>query len=78
MKIASEHAEAVGECARIGVEKRFFLDRIALHAADVSPRHSQLAALVESHLAHADRSVGQGTAVAAGVALQPAVGQYAE
>ncbi len=78
MKIAAKHAEAVGERARIGVEEWFFLDRIALHAADVSPRHSQPAALVEAHLAHADRPFGQGTAVAAGGALQPAVGQHAE
>ena len=57
------------------VEERLLLDRIALHAADVAPRHQQPAALVEAHLADADRALGQRTAVAARVAAQPAVGQ---
>ena len=73
MQIAAEHAEAVGERARVGVEERLLLDRIALHAADVAPRHAQRSALVEAHLADADRAFGQRTAVAAGVALQAPV-----
>ena len=73
VQIAAEHAEAVGERAGIRVEERLLLDRIALHAADVAPRHAQPAALVEAHLADADRALGQRTAVAAGVAAQAAV-----
>ena len=40
VQVAAEHAEAVGERAGIGVEERLLLDRIALHAADVAPRHA--------------------------------------
>ena len=48
MQIAAQHAEAVSQRARIGVEERFLLDGIALHAADISPRHVERAALVVS------------------------------
>ena len=41
VQIAAEHAEAVRERAGVRVEERLLLDRIALHAADVSPRHAQ-------------------------------------
>ena len=75
VQIAAEHAEAVGERARMRVEERLLLDRIALHAADVSPRHAQTSALVEADLADADRALGQRAAVAAGEASQAAVGQ---
>ena len=75
VQIAAEHAEAVGERARMGVKERLLLDRIALHAADVAPRHAQPAALVEAHLADADRALRQRAAVAARVAAQPAVRQ---
>ena len=76
MQIAAEHAEAVGARTRIGVEERLLLDRIALHAADVAPRHAQPSALVEANLADADRAFGQRAAVPARVAAQPAVGQH--
>ena len=75
VQIAAEHAEAVGERAGIRVEERLLLDRIALHAADVAPRHAAAGRRVEAHLADADRAVGQRTAVAARVAAQTAVGQ---
>src|SRR5438034_193015 len=45
VEIAAEHPEAVRERARVRVEERLLLDRIALHAADVAPRHLQPAAL---------------------------------
>ena len=60
MQVAPEHAEAVGERARIGVEERLLLDGIALHAADVAPWHAERAATVEADLAHAHRAVGDG------------------
>ena len=40
VQVAAEHAEAVGERARMRVEERLLLDRIALHAADVAPGHA--------------------------------------
>ena len=48
------------------VEERLLLDRVALHAADVAPRHVQRPAPVEADLADAGGAVGQGTGVAAG------------
>ena len=57
------------------VEERLLLDRIALHAADIAPGHLQAAALVEAHLADADRADRERAAVAAGHAPQTAVGQ---
>ena len=75
MQIATEHAEAVGQRAGIGVEERLFLDRVALHAADVPPRHQQPAVVVEADLADADGAVGKRTAVAARRAAEAAVGQ---
>jgi hypothetical protein len=52
VQVAPEHADAVREGAWIGMEERLLLDRIALHAADVSERHAQPTAIVESHFAH--------------------------
>ena len=75
VQVAAEHPEAVSQRARVRVEERLLLDRIALHAADVAPRHPQPPALVEAHLADADGAVGQGTAMAARVTAQAAVGQ---
>src|SRR5688572_12897638 len=72
MEIATEHAEAVRQRARVGVKERLLLDRIALYATDVTPRHEEAAAAVESHLAHAHRTVGNGALVAAGMAAQAA------
>ena len=53
------------------VEERLLLDRIALHAADVAPRHVELAVAIEAHLADAERAVGDRALVAAGVAAEP-------
>ena len=75
MQVAAEHPEAVRQRARVRVEKRLLLDGVALHAADVTPRHHQTSALVEADLADADRAVRQRTAVAARVAAQAAVGE---
>jgi hypothetical protein len=54
------------------VEERLLLDGIALHAADVAPRHHEPAALVEAHLAHAHRAVGNRALVAAAKAANAA------
>src|SRR4030095_12045814 len=68
VQIAAEHAEAVGECARVHVKERLFLDGVALHAADVAPGHLQRSALVEPYLAHAHRAVRNTALMTAGVA----------
>jgi hypothetical protein len=75
VQIAAEHPETVGERARVRVKEWFLLDRIALHAADVTPRYQQAATLVEAHLADADRPLRQRTTVPARVAAQSSVGQ---
>jgi len=66
VQVASQHAEAVGERSGIGMEKRFLLDGVTLNASDVSPGHVEFAAAIEAHLADADLSIRDGTAVAAG------------
>ncbi len=72
VEIAAEHAEAVGQRARVGVKERLLLDGIALHAADVTPWHEEPAATVKPHFAHAHRALGNRALVATGVAAQTA------
>jgi hypothetical protein len=76
VQIATQHPEAVGKRARVRMKERLLFDRIALHAADVSPRNAQRSAFVEADLAHPDSAVRQGTAVAARVAAQTAVREH--
>jgi hypothetical protein len=68
VKIASQHSEAVGEAARVGVEKRLLFDGIALHATHVSPRDIELATAIEADFANAQLPFGYRTAVSAGIA----------
>ena len=75
VEIASEHAKTVSERSGVRVKEGLLLDRIALHAADITPWHEKATALVEPDLANANRAVGQRTAVAAGVAAKSTVGQ---
>jgi hypothetical protein len=75
VQIAAEHPEAVGQRAGMGVEERLLLDRIALHAADVAPRHAQASILVEADFTDADRAFRQRTLMAARVTAQAAVRQ---
>jgi hypothetical protein len=70
MKVATQHAEAIGEGAGNGVEEWFLLNGVALHAADVSPRNIKLAATVVSDLADAGLAFRNGAGVSAGVAAQ--------
>src|SRR5579872_3012647 len=65
MQIASQHSEAVGQRARVGVKERLLLDGITLHAADVSPRYIQRAAAVVPHFANAGLSLRDGAAMPA-------------
>jgi hypothetical protein len=70
VQIAAEHAEAVGERARVGVKERLLLDRIALDAAHIAPWDAQPSALVEPHLADAMRAIRDRALVPAGMASQ--------
>jgi thiosulfate reductase cytochrome b subunit len=67
MKIAPKHSEAVGQGTRISVEKRFFLDGVALHPADVSPRDVQGSTAIVTNLANPRLTLWNWTAVAAGI-----------
>ena len=71
MQVAAQHSETVGQRARVGMEERFLFDGIALHSAHVAPGHVEHATLVVAHLADARLTIGNGTAVSAGVAAHP-------
>jgi hypothetical protein len=73
VQVAAQHAEAVGQRAGIGVEKRLLLDGIALRSGDVSPGNVELAAAVEADFADAGLAFGNGAAVSAGEAAQAIV-----
>ena len=66
MKVTSEHAEAIGQSAGVGVEKGLLLDRIALHSGRVSPRNKEFATAIETDFADSWLSLRNGTAMAAG------------
>ena len=54
------------------MEERLLLDRIALHAADVTKRNVEDAAAIEADLAHTSRPVWNRAGVTTGMAPQPA------
>ena len=66
VEVASQHAEAVGQRARVGMEERLLLNWIALYSADVSPGNVELAALVVADLAHAGLALKDGTTMSTG------------
>jgi hypothetical protein len=70
VEVASQHAEAVSEGARDGVEEGLLLDWIALDAAYVPPRDIELAAAVVAYLTDAGLAFRDGAGVSAGVAAQ--------
>jgi hypothetical protein len=59
----------------MGVEKRFFLDGIALRAGGVSPGNVEGAAAVVADFADTGLAFGDGTAVSAGEATDAVVGE---
>ncbi len=73
MKIAAQHAEAVGERAGVCVEEWLLLNRVALSSCGVSPGNVEFAATVEADFADSGLAFGDGTAVAAGEAAQAVV-----
>ncbi len=50
------------------MEERLLLNRIALHSRNISPWDIESSTVVEANLANTRLSLGNGTAVAAGVA----------
>jgi len=75
MQVATEHAEAVGECSRISMEEGFFLNGIALHPSGVSPGDIEFATAIEADPADAGLAVGNWAAVAAGIAADAIVAE---
>jgi hypothetical protein len=65
VQIAAEHTKAVGERTGVDVKEWLLLDWIALHAADVPPRHVQGSTFVEPNLAHTDRAIRDTTLMTA-------------
>ena len=71
VQVAAEHPEAEGQGTRNGVKERFLLDRIALHAADITPRRVELSVPDAADLADADGALRNGAAMPAGQAANP-------
>jgi len=76
MKIAAQHAEAVGEGSGMCVEEGLLLDGIALGSGNVSPGNVEGTAAVVADFADARLAVGDGAAVSAGEAANPAVVEF--
>src|SRR3954467_8248582 len=54
MQIAAKHAETERQRAGARVKEGLLLDRIALDATHVTPRHPQMAAAIDADFADAD------------------------
>jgi hypothetical protein len=65
VQIATQHAEAVGESAGIGVKEWLFLDRVALASGSVSPGDKQRPAAIVADFADAGLAFGDGAAMSA-------------
>jgi hypothetical protein len=76
VKVAAQHAEAVSESAGICVEEWLLFDGIALSSGNVSPRDVESAAAVVADFADTRLAVGDGAAVAAGEAANPAIVEF--
>lgn len=68
MQVAAEHAEAVCQRARVGMEEWFLLNGVALHSPHVAPGNVKLASCIEPDFADPRLTFRNGTAVAAGIA----------
>src|SRR5258708_1685374 len=71
--MAAQHAEAVSESAGICMEERLLLDGIALSSGNVSPGNVERAPAVVADFTDTRLAVGDGAAVAAGEAANPAM-----
>jgi hypothetical protein len=68
VQIATQHAETVGESARMGVKERLLLDGITLRSGNVSPGDVEFSTAVVANLADAGLTLEDGTAMSAGKA----------
>src|SRR5438105_15777389 len=73
MEVAAEHAEAHRGRSRQRMEERFFLDGIKLERSNVSVRHEQPSAAIESNAADAVEPIEYHAPVAACETAQPAI-----
>src|SRR5205807_10205830 len=65
MEIAAHHAEGQRVAARMNVEERLLLHRVALQRGHVTERHAQPAALMETNFAYAATPLADQTAMPA-------------
>src|SRR5438445_10492839 len=71
VQVTAEHSEAVGQCPRMSVKKRFLFDGVALDAANISPRHIERSAPVKTNLAYPGLAFGNLATVPAGKTPHP-------
>ena len=71
MQITAEHAKTVSQCPWMSMEEGFLLYRVALDAADITPRHIQDSTLVVANLANPRLAVWDLAAVPAGKTPYP-------
>jgi len=71
VQITAEHAEAVSQCPWMSMEEGFFLDGVALNAADIAPGHIECPAPVVANLANAGLPVRDLATVSAGKTPHP-------
>jgi hypothetical protein len=65
MEVATHHSKSQRVTSRINMKERLLLDRIALDSSDVTKRHTQLAALIESNPANASLPLANKAAMTA-------------
>src|SRR5690349_12272099 len=75
VQITAEHSKAVRQRTGVHMKERFLFDRVALNAADVTPRHAQTSALVEPNFADTQRAVWDRALMTAGMTPQTATRQ---
>jgi hypothetical protein len=71
VQVAAQHPEAVGKGSRISVKERFFLDGVALHAANIAPGHVERSSLVVTYFADSGLALRDRTTVATCITADP-------
>jgi hypothetical protein len=72
VQVATQHPEAVGQRARVGVIKGLLFDGIALRAGDVAPGHKEFAALVVPDFANSHLPIRYSAAMPARITAHKA------
>lgn len=60
----------------MGMKEWFFFDRVTLHSRDITPRSVELATVIEANLTDSGLSLGNWTAVTAGIAANTIAIQF--